>query len=246
MSTKNAGSAVKMGYTDVKVMLAGVPGWKKAGQYVEASEEFVKKGNIVLVDLRSPREYEAGHIPRAHNIQLEDLDFAEDEFPANRAAPIVVYGNGNDAVEAYRIIKSWGCKKGSVSSIDFAAWKQAGNPIETGPTPDEIVWKRILGKFEVALDEFKKAAEGGGDKIILDVRTSEEIGDGKLAAARHIPLDDLQGQLHTLPKDKEILVHCTTGARAEMASAELRNAGFKSRYLVANVECDGSDCEIYE
>lgn len=158
----------------------------------------------------------------------------------------MVYGNGNDAVEAYRIIKSWGCKKGSVSSIDFAAWKQAGNPIETGPTPDEIVWKRILGKFEVALDEFKKAAEGGGDKIILDVRTSEEIGDGKLAAARHIPLDDLQGQLHTLPKDKEILVHCTTGARAEMASAELRNAGFKSRYLVANVECDGSDCEIYE
>ena len=246
MSTKNAGSAVKLGYTNVKVMLAGVPGWKKMGKYVVASPEFVKKGNIVLIDLRSKKEYESGHIPRAHNIPLEDLEYAEDDFPSTKAAPIVVYGNGDAAKKAYKIVKGWGCKKGSISSVDFAAWKKGGNPIETGATPEEIVWKRKLGKHEINIADFMKAAKGANGKLVLDVRTDDEVAEGKFATARHIPLDDLQGKIASLPKGKEIVVHCTTGARAEMASTELRNAGFKSRYLVANVECDGPDCDVYE
>lgn len=246
MSTSNAGLAVKAGHTNVKVYLDGVPVWKKTGNHVVASEDFIKKGNIVLVDLRSKKEYEAGHIPRAHNIPMEDLEYAEDDFPANQSAPIVVYGNGDDAQKAYKIIKGWGCKKGSVASVDFAAWKQAGNPIETGATPEEIVWKRILGKYEISIAEFMKISEGSADKLIIDVRTKDEVAAGMFAKARHIPLDDLQGQMSSLPKDKELIIHCTTGARAEMASAELRNAGFKSRYLVAGVECDGSECEVSE
>ncbi len=246
MSTTNAGLAFKAGHKNVKVYLDGVPGWKKAGNHVEASENFIKKGNIVLIDLRSKKDYEAGHVPRAHNISMEDLEYAEDDFPANKAAPIVVYGNGDDAKKAFKIIKGWGCKKGSIASVDFAAWKKAGNPIETGVTPDEIVWVRKLGKYEITIAEFMKISEGSADKLALDVRTNDEVDEGKFAKARHIPLDDLQGQMSSLPKGKEIVVHCTTGARAEMASTELRNAGFKSRYLVATVECDGPECEVYE
>ncbi len=246
MSTASAGLAVKLGYTNIKVMLDGVPGWKKAGNYVVASDDFVKKGNIVLVDLRSKKEYEAGHIPRAHNIPMADLAEAEEDFPSSMVAPIVIYGNGDDAQKAYKIIKGWGYKKGSIAGVDFAAWKSAGNPIETGATPEEIVWKRELGKNEIAIAEFLKIAEGSSTALVLDVRTMDEAAAGKFANARHIPLDDLQGQMDSLPKDKEIVVHCTTGARAEMASTELRNGGYKSRYLVANVECDGAECEVSE
>jgi rhodanese-related sulfurtransferase len=246
MSTESAGLAVKLGYTNVKVMLDGVPAWKKSGRYVVATDEFVKKGNIVLVDLRSQQEYEAGHIPRAHNIPMAQLAEAEDDFPASKAAPIVFYGNGGDAQKAYNIAKGWGCKKGSITGVDFVAWKKAGNPVETGPTPEEIVWKRILGKNEISVAEFMDVAEGSADKLILDVRTNDEVEAGKFAGARHIPLDNIQAQMASLPKDKEIITHCTTGARAEMASAELRNAGFKTRYLIANVECDGPDCDVSE
>ncbi|MEN8257665.1 MAG: rhodanese-like domain-containing protein [Thermodesulfobacteriota bacterium] len=246
MSTKNAGQAVKLGYTNVKVMLAGVPGWKKAGNYVTASENFVTKGNIVLVDLRSKKEYESGHIPRAYNIPLADLEYAEDDFPSSKVAPIVVYGNGNAPQKAYKIVKGWGKKKGSISGVSFTAWKKAGKPIETGATPDEINWKRKLGKNEISIADFMKVSKGSKDKLILDVRTVDEAAEGKFANARHIPLDDLQGKIGSLPKGKEIVVHCTTGARAEMASTELRNAGFESSYLVANVECDGPECDVYE
>ncbi|MDR9501850.1 MAG: rhodanese-like domain-containing protein [Desulfurivibrionaceae bacterium] len=246
MSTSSAGLAVKLGYTNIKVMLAGVPGWKKAGNHVVASDEFVKKGNIVLVDLRSSKEYEAGHIPRAHNIPMEDIEYAEYELPYSTVAPIVVYGNGDDAKKAYKMIKGWGYKKSSLAGMDFAAWKKAGGPVETGVTPEEIVWKRVLGKHEISIAEFVKSADGADDTLIVDVRTKDEAAAGKFATARHIPLDEIQNQLESLPKDKEMLIHCTTGARAEMAATELRNAGFKSRYLVANVECDGADCEVSE
>ncbi|MBU0681496.1 MAG: rhodanese [Proteobacteria bacterium] len=246
MSTETAGQAVKLGYTNVKVMLDGVPGWKKAGNYVVASDNFVKKGNIVLVDLRPTKEYEAGHIPRAYNVPIDKLSEAEDDFPTSKAAPIVLYGNGDDAKKAYKIVKGWGNKKGAIAGVDFAAWQKAGNPVETGATPEEIVWKRILGKNEISIAEFEKIAAGSDDKLILDVRTKDEAAEGKFANARHIPLDDLQEQMESLPKDKEIVVHCSTGARAEMASTELRNAGFASRFLVANVECDGPECEITE
>ena len=247
MSTKNAGMAVKLGYTNVHVMLKGVPGWKKTGHPVVASEEFLKKGNIVLVDLRSKGEYEAGHILRAYNIPLADLQEANDDLPASPAAPVVVYGNGDQAREGYKVLAKMKRKKIALSPMDFAAWKSAGNKVATGSTPDEIVWKRIMGKGEVSIKEFMQVVKTHpADKMILDVRTDDEAAAGHFAGSKHIALDQLPAKIATLPKDKEILVHCTTGARAEMASTELRGAGFKSRYLVANVECEGTSCEVEE
>ena len=34
-----------------------------------------------------------------------------------------------------------------------------------------------------------------------------------------------------VPKDKEIITHCRTGLRAEMAYSILRNGGYKARFL---------------
>lgn len=247
MSTQNAGLAVKMGYKNVAVMLKGVPGWKKSGQSVVASEQHVKKGNIVLLDLRPQAEYEAGHIPRAHNIPLATLADREDDLPSVQKAPVVVYGASDaDAEKAFKMVKKWGCKKGSIWPGGVAAWTGKGNKLATGPTPAEITWKRILGKGEVSVADFMKAVHGGSDKVVLDVRTNDEIKAGMFQNAVHIPLDEIEKQLAKLPKDKEILVHCTTGARAEMATQALKKAGLKSRFIVADVECEGGECEINE
>ena len=247
MSTKEAGMAVKLGYTNVHVMLKGVPGWKKTGHPVVASEKFLKKGNIVLVDLRSKGEYEAGHIPRAHNIPLAQLQDANDDLPASPVAPVVLYGNDDQAQKGYKVLVKLKRKKVALSPLDFAAWKSAGNKVATGATPEEIVWKRILGKNEVAIKEFMRVvASHPADKMILDVRTDDEAAAGHFAGSQHIALDQLAARMISLPKGKEILVHCTTGARAEMACTELLNAGFRCRYLVAKVECEGTSCEVEE
>ena len=245
MSPKSAGLAKKMGHTDVRVMLAGVPGWKKSGNPVVASEKLVQTGNIVLVDLRSKDEYEAGHIPRAHNIPLAALADKEEALPLK--APIVVYANSSaEAQQGYSLIKKWGAKTGSIWPDGVQSWTGKGNTLATGPTPAAITWVRQLGKGEVSVAEFKKAMDGGPNQMILDVRTKDEVQSGTFKNCVAIPLDEIEKRISELPKDKEMLIHCSTGARAEMAKNALDKAGLKSRFLLAEVECEQGKCTINE
>lgn len=248
MSPKSAGLAAKMGFTNIKVMLKGVPGWKKTGHMVVASTKFINTGNIVLVDLRVPKDAAAGHIPRAINIPLAELADMEEDFPAMKSqVPIVLYGNKGDVKKGAKMIKGWGYKGIAAINGDFAGWQAAGNPVATGEIGSEIAWKYKPGKGEVGIKEFKAVLAGNAaDKVILDVRGPEETSDGMFANAINIPLDELEKRIAELPKGKELLAHCSTGARAEMAVQSLKKAGLKARFLVANVECEDGECEIEE
>ena len=63
--------------------------------------------------------------------------------------------------------------------------------------------------------------------FLLDVRTQEEYDQYHLQGSTLIPLDKLSGQLNQLPKDKDILVICHSGARSLSASILLQQHGFK-------------------
>ena len=243
MSPSAAKMAKQMGYTNLHVMLQGIPGWKKAGKSVTASEKFVKTDNIVLIDLRSKEEYEAGHIPRAHNIPMASLAAKEDGFPTK--APTVVYANSFvEAQKGYNMIKKWGVKTISIWPGAEKSWAAKGNKLAKGPTPAAITWVRQMGKNEVSVAEFKKAMEGNTNQVILDVRTKDEVQTGAFKNSIAIPLDEIEKRVKELPKDKELLAHCSTGARAEMAKAALDKAGLKSRVLIADVECEKGNCVI--
>ena len=243
MSPSAANMAKQMGYTNLHVMLQGIPGWKKAGKSVTASEKFVKTDNIVLIDLRTKEEYEAGHIPRAHNIPMASLAAKEDGFPIK--APTVVYANSFvEAQKGYNLIKKWGVKTISIWPGAEKSWAAKGNKLAKGPTPAAITWVRQMGKGEVGVAEFKKAMEGGGNQVILDVRTKDEVQSGAFKNSISIPLDEIEKRIKELPKDKELLAHCSTGARAEMAKSALDKAGIKSRVLIADVECEQGKCVI--
>ncbi len=247
MSPKAAGLAAKMGFTNIKVMLQGAPGWKKAGQMMVASNRFVAEGNKVLVDLRTNEEASGGHIAGAVNIPLTELAEAAEDFPTAKTAPIVLYGNGEQARQAAKIIKGWGFKTIAMVDGGLAGWQKAGLGLEKGPSGAEINWVRILGPGEVSSADFLKAATGeAADQVILDVRTNDEIEAGRFDNSIHIPLDEIEARLAELPKDREILAHCTTGARAEMAVTALKKHDFKARFLVAEVECAEGVCEIAE
>jgi NADPH-dependent 2,4-dienoyl-CoA reductase/sulfur reductase-like enzyme/rhodanese-related sulfurtransferase len=66
--------------------------------------------------------------------------------------------------------------------------------------------------------------------LILDVRNPGEVrSSGSIAHnAVHIPLDDLRGRLHELPKEKHIVVSCASGQRAYYACRILTQNGFES------------------
>lgn len=67
---------------------------------------------------------------------------------------------------------------------------------------------------------------------VLDVRNGPELDKlGRIPGALHIPLDELRGRLHELPKEKELLISCQVGLRGHVACRLLSQHGFKVKNL---------------
>ena len=246
MSTKNAGLAIKDGHKNVRVYLDGQPAWIKDGNLVYAGRENISKGNIVLIDLRSEKKSTAGRIPRSVTIPYPTLEDRLEDIPAK--APIVLYSDSvKEVTAAVKDLRDDGFKKVALVSGNYDGWVQQGGQVVTGPVVTDISWQRKLGKGEISKTDFLKAVSGkDANVVILDVRTPEEVTEGGFNKAISIPLDQISSRLAEIPKDKKVYVHCTTGARADMAAQELNKSGYKAFFLVADIDCEGNDCEIEE
>lgn len=67
---------------------------------------------------------------------------------------------------------------------------------------------------------------------VVDVRNGPELDKlGRIPGAMHIPLDELRGRLHELPKEKELLISCQVGLRGHVACRLLSQHGFKVKNL---------------
>ena len=64
------------------------------------------------------------------------------------------------------------------------------------------------------------------DALILDVRAKTEYEDGHIPSARQLHAGRLPWTLDTLPRNREIVVHCQGGARSAAAASLLRAEGF--------------------
>ncbi len=250
MSPKSAGQAVKAGYKNVRVMLAGEPAWIKAGHSTYANYGFVCRGNNVIIDLRSADEAAKSRIPRSVSMPFAEFEEAYDDIPVK--APVVLYSdNDQNTIAALRILQKNGYKKISLVEGGFRGWKRVGGRLTKGPVITEVHWKRILGEGEISVADFEKALEDPNEAIILDVRTDAEVAEGKFPNSQHIPLDQLCKEMdefvckiNEIQPGQKLYIHCTTGARAEMAYKELKKRDFNAFYLVAEVECDEDGCEI--
>ena len=84
----------------------------------------------------------------------------------------------------------------------------------------------------VSQTEFKKLMKDPSAQIV-DVRTSKEVVEGKIAGS--INLDYFSSTFVTsatnkLDKTKPVLVYCAAGGRSASAAKDLKKAGFKKVY----------------
>jgi rhodanese-related sulfurtransferase len=229
--------AAKLGYTNIKVFHAGVPAWASAGNVILTTAEFVDKrmGFIVLIDTRGPQEAEKGYIQGAVAIRLADVVREKYQFPVDRKAYIVLYSQDTNLSGQAPVVKeilSWGYKHVYILDGGYKGWLAKDGAIQKGTVLTKIYYLPRPHPGEIVGDEFMNIVQSNpSDKLILDVRTAPEAAMGTIEGAKNIPVDELQGRLAELPKDKEIITHCRTGLRAEMAYSILRNGGYKARFL---------------
>lgn len=73
-----------------------------------------------------------------------------------------------------------------------------------------------------------QARLGDADVVVLDVRTAEEFAAGHVPGAVNVPHDQVGSRLAELAgaKDKEVVLYCRSGRRAQLAADVLVQAGF--------------------
>jgi rhodanese-related sulfurtransferase len=223
-----------------------MPAWKQAGQLSIACVPCLTeriKFNIptIIVDLRLASDARKEHIPGAISIPITDVSHAVDKFPKDKKAPIVLYSyDTQSAIQAFEVISFWGGFT-NIVILDggFKEWKRAGYKIESGDMPTKIVYEPKPRPGEIALEDFKKIVETHPKgTLVLDVRDAEEAENGMLIGAKNIPTQEVPKRLGEIPKDKQIVVHCLTGVRAELAYHALKDAGYKVQFLNANIKID--------
>lgn len=71
--------------------------------------------------------------------------------------------------------------------------------------------------------------------ILLDVREPDEVGELScdISNVIYLPMSQFQNQIQTLPKDKEIITICYSGARSYVATQILNASGYPSALNLA-------------
>ena len=67
----------------------------------------------------------------------------------------------------------------------------------------------------------------GEDLLLVDIRTAGEIAGGALPAALVLPMHLLPLRLDELPRDRDLVLYCRSGARSYQACAYLMEQGFE-------------------
>ena len=70
-----------------------------------------------------------------------------------------------------------------------------------------------------------------GEAELIDVREPYEHDAGRIAGARHIPLERLASEAETIPRDRPVVFQCRLGARSAMATRAFRAAGYDAHNM---------------
>lgn len=250
------GKAQEAGYTRLKGFQDGLPGWKQSKLPVHSEASWLASNlntQHVILDVRDKAASSQSHIQGAVALPLSELQAMTQRFISEQKAPelpgvtdlrapIVVYADSHtskEALLAYKDLRDWGYKGTTVLNGGFSNWAAAGLPTEQGAAVTDIVYEKKLAPGAIAPKEFVALEQSREAVLFVDVRTDQETtATGVVKDARQIPLEQLEDRLAELPKDKEIILYCANGIRAEMAYQTLHKLGYKTRFLNETIVID--------
>lgn len=80
----------------------------------------------------------------------------------------------------------------------------------------------------VTVRDLKEKLTGKNAPLLIDVRQPNEFRQSHVKGAKLIPLQELRHRMEELPRDREIVCICRSGARSGSAVRHLNNSGYTS------------------
>ena len=246
MSPGSLAKAKKLGYTNAKVFIDGMPAWakKNAGVLSPAALKaaFLDTATpVVILDARPAAEAAKGFIKGAVAVDPAKLADLLKTFPAPKLKPPVVVvdelGGPSAKAVASELVKA-GYVGVNVLAGGFKAWQAATLPVETGTLATQATYVPKPRPGSISPADFTKLAEKAPAErgvVILDVRNPDETKNGTIKGALTIPEPQLMARLSEVPKGQKVICHCSTGIRAELAYHLLKEKGYDVRFLPTEI-----------
>ena len=67
---------------------------------------------------------------------------------------------------------------------------------------------------------------GGEDLLLVDIRTPAEMAQGIIPGSSPLPMHLIPVRMNDLPRDKDVVLYCRSGARSYQACAYLMQQGY--------------------
>jgi hydroxyacylglutathione hydrolase len=196
---------------DVGLNLEGVEPFSALPPLDEMTEQELKDAvtnQAVVIDVRPPSQFGAGHFPGSLNIGLGSPSFSTWSgfmVPGEKTIVLIV-GSGEDAKRAR-------LELARIGFDNVLGYLEASALTETQKVP------------QMSVEELKAKLKDNG-LFLLDVRTPTEWQSGHIQGARHVPLSTFAKQPPDLPNDRKIAVICGSGYRSSIATSMLRSRGY--------------------
>lgn len=188
-------------------LLIEVPKHKKL-----SAEEFKKayEKGITVIDARDKEEFAKGHIPNSLNIQGNNSFATWAGWFLNYEEQFILIADDDQMEDLTRKLMRIGLDNilGYISDVNAV-----GLPLEKS----EIV----------SIDEFKTYL-GKDNAQIIDVRGVSEYKEAHIQGVENIFVGTIQDNLEKIDKNKEVVIHCQSGARAAIAQSVLARNGVEN------------------
>ena len=178
----------------------------------------------VLVDGRSPREFDAEHVPGSINVTMVRAAVGtRAAWVVDPERQVVVSAATDGAARRLgRLLEAVGFRRlGGFLAGGVAAWRDAGLETRSTPAIDVAGLAERLRRDDV---------------VLLDVREDDEWEEGHVEGSLHVPYHEVgDGVPSALPTDgKPVAVACSAGNRSSIATSLLERAGMTNVVHVAD------------
>jgi hydroxyacylglutathione hydrolase len=187
----------------------------------EIFAERAQKTGAIVLDVRSYDAFGGQHIPGAWNLDINGnfSTFAGWTLPVDGEILLIADGatDVQDAAVGLRRVgldQVTGYLEGGMLS-----WSIAGLPTEH--------------ISQINSQELNRLIESNSGMVLVDARSPQEFEIRNIPGALNIPAPDMRKRHPELPRNKPVVIICSTGMRSSLAAGILQRHGFKDVKNVA-------------
>ena len=210
----------------------------------DLSTTLAEKPATLLLDVRQPEEYQAGHLEGAFNVPIRELSQNLDLLPDLSADIVVICKGGGRATLAATTLGVLGYQNVRILKGGYDAWAAAELPSTTdvfnaqagtAPVFDPAVFEAVDTYLTTLPEGFGMVSPQNlaselmdNPPVLIDVRSADEWNAGYIDSAQHIWVNEFMSHQDQWPADKnaDIVIYCGSGYRGGIATVMMRLAGY--------------------